>query len=155
LNPDHLQCLWNLAITCLAAERLEKCQHWAEVALPLYGRHLKLHPDNENTKVNYACLLHMSGRIDEARVAAMALRSVRDGASLYNTASLLAELGDYAEALLTCRKALEAGYCSFDRLNDFLSSEGVVSLRNTPEYDEVKEMVEKIEREADPSLPAQ
>src|SRR5205814_383339 len=48
LKPDHLPSLYNLVVNCRDAREREKCEHWAQVALPHYERHLKLHPDDES-----------------------------------------------------------------------------------------------------------
>ena len=150
LKPDHIASLWNLVISCDNAEEREQCAHWAAVALPHYERYLKLHPDDENNRASRAHLLLWSGRIEEAHAAAMKLSNLRDGMSLYNTACLFDDLGDYPAALRTFRKAIEVGYRNMRFLKTFLTDErnGVLSLAGTPEYEEVKRMVEKIEAEA-------
>jgi len=149
LKPDYLVSLFNLVAICDYAGEREKCSHWATVALPYYERHLKLHPDDEGKRVQHAALLQMSGRIDEAHAAAMKLTHLKDGASLYNTAYLLGRLGDPSEALRTFRKAIETGFRDMRHLKEFLTDEreGVLALQGTPEYEEVREMVEELERE--------
>ena len=69
--------------------------------------------------------------------------------SLYNTACLFGRLGDRPEALRTFRKAIEAAYRNIRLLKEFLTDEkeGILALHGTPEYEEVKRMVEKIEAE--------
>jgi hypothetical protein len=76
----------------------------------------------------------------------MKLTDLKDGSSLYNTACLFGLLGDRPEALRTFRKAVEAGFRSIRHLKEFLTDakEGVVALAGTPEYEEVKRMVEKL-----------
>jgi len=150
LRPEYRVCLLNLAIVCDGAGEREKCRHWARVALPYYGHHLKLHPDDEYTRVDHAHLLFWSGRIDEAHAAAMKFTNLKDGGSLYNAAVLFGEVGDKPEALFTLRKAIEAGFRYIRLLKEFLTDEkdGIFSLQGTPEYEEVKRMVEQIEAEA-------
>ncbi len=77
----------------------------------------------------------------------MKLRSLKDGNSLYNTACLLQRLGDPLEALRTFRKAIDAGFRNMLHLKEFLSDEndGMLALHGTPEYEEVKRMVEAVE----------
>ena len=149
LKPDHVESLWNLVIICDNAGEQEKCARWAEVALPHFERYLKFHPDDENKLVCHAAILLMSGRTEAAHAAAMNLQSVKDGNSLYNIAGLFSRLGDKLEALNTIRKAIEAGFRSTLHLKGFLidEEEDIVSLVGTPEYDEVRRMVEEIERE--------
>ncbi|HYM21499.1 MAG TPA: hypothetical protein VEW28_10925, partial [Candidatus Kapabacteria bacterium] len=81
--------------------------------------------------------------------AAIELKNLKDGASLYNTACLFGDLGDKAEALGTFRKAIEAGFRDMRLLKEFLTDEkeGVLALQGTPEYEEVRGMVDKIEAE--------
>ncbi len=151
LKPDHLPSLWNLALVCDAAEEREKCRHWASVAVPKFERHLKLHPDDEGMRVWRAALLQKSGRIEDAHAAAMELNNLKDGGSLYNTACLFAEIGDKAEALRTFRKAIEAGYKNIP-LRFLTEQNGLGSLAGTPEYEEVKRMVEEIDGEAEQNV---
>jgi adenylate cyclase len=150
LKPDDLVILWNLVVACEDAGGREKCERWARVALPQNERHLKLHPDDEGKRVNHAVLLLLSGRSDDAHAAAMKLTNLTDGSSLYNTACLFGRLGNPAEALATFRKAIEAGYRNIHLLKHFLTDEkgGILALAGTPEYEEVKRMVEEIEAEA-------
>jgi adenylate cyclase len=146
LKPDYLSSLWNLVATCDSAGEHEKCRDWARVALPQYERHLKLHPDDEDKRVHYVAMLLMSGRTGDAHAAAMKLTNLKDGASLYNTACFFVRLDDPPEALRTFRKAIEAGFRSIGHLKEFLTDEkdGVGVLQGTPEWEEVRGMVEKL-----------
>jgi tetratricopeptide (TPR) repeat protein len=147
LKPDYIVSLFNLVVSCDSAGEHEKCAHWATVALPPVERHLKLHPDDESWRVSHALLLLWSGRINDAKMAATMLTNLKDGNSLYNTACLLGMLGESSEALGTFRKAIEAGFRSIRDMKEFLNNEkeGVVALAGTPEYEEVKRMVEEME----------
>ena len=146
LKPDNIAILFNLVLACASAGEREKCLHWAAVALPHIERHLKLHPDDESQRVSHALLLFHSGRTDDAHDAAMQLTNLRDGSNLYNTACLFGVLGDRPEALRTFRKGIEAGFGNTPLMKKFLTEqeEGVGSLAGTPEYEEVKRMVEEI-----------
>ena len=145
----NLTGLWNLVAVCDSAGERDKCAHWASVALPLFERHLKLHPDDEIKRVWHAILLHLNGRIEDAHASALELKSLRDGMSLFNTACLFVRLGDQVEAFGTFRKAIEAGFKDTRIMKQFLTDEkeGLASLAGTPEYEEVKRMVEQIEAE--------
>jgi adenylate cyclase len=151
LKPDNLNVLWNLAIASDDTGDPTKTAQRATVALPYYERYLKLHPDDENNRVSYAALLLMAGRTEAAHEAAIKLTSLKDGGPLYNVACLFGIMGDKEGALATCRKAIEAGYKSTRFLNEFLTNEkeGVASLAGTPEYEQVKRMVQAIEAERD------
>ncbi len=148
LKPENLSSLFNLANNCDAAGEREKCEQWARIALPHYERHLKLHPEDEGMRVNHAALLQLSGRTKDAHAAAMNLMNLKDGISLFNVAFLFVKLGDKAEALRTFRKAIEAGFKHIEHMRSFLIDENAIaSLAGTPEYQEVREMVEKMEAE--------
>lgn len=150
LLPDNLTSLWNLVVVCDSSHEREKCRHWSETALPHLERYLKLHPDDENRRVWQAILLFLSDKVDEAHATTMKLTELRDGLSLFNTAQLFARLDDRPEALRTFRKAIGAGFRNLGLLNSFLYNEegGIAKLKGTPEYEEVKRMVEKIDEEA-------
>ncbi len=150
LKPDNLSSLFNIFASCNAAGDREKCTHWASVAIPFVERHLKFHPDDEWWLVNHALLLLFSGKTEAAHAAAIELKNLKDANSLYNTACLFGRLGDHSEALGTFRKAIEAGFRDIRVLKEFLTdeNEGIAALAGTPEYEEVKRMVEKIEAEA-------
>lgn len=148
LRPDNLPTLWNLVGVCESADEREKCAHWAEVTLPLVERHLKLRPDDEGWLVFHALVLLWSGRAEAARAAAMKFKQTKDGGSLYNTACLFVKLDDKWEALGTLRNALEAGFKNTRLLKNFLALDDIASLAGTPEYEEVKRMVEKIDTES-------
>ena len=147
LSPDSIALLWNLTVCCDNAGEHEKCRTWATVALPIIARHLKLHPDDEGKRVWQSALLFSAGKISEARTAALNLTNLRDGMSLTNRAILLLRVGELPEAIRTIRRAIEADYRNAPRLKDLLSTErdGMLSLQGTPEYEEVKRMVEQIE----------
>ena len=147
LKPDSLQILWNLMTNCDSAGERAQCAHWATVLLPYFERYLKLHPDEEAIRVNRAVALLMSGRTEDAHAAAMKLSNLKDGSSLYNTACLFSLLGNHLEALRTFRNAIEAGFRNIRLLKEFLTDEtdGILALQGTPEYEEVKRMVEALE----------
>ena len=148
LDSDKLSTLSNLAMACYMAKEEKKCADWALVAIPKFERYLKLHPDDEFKRVNYANLLFYAGQNKEAAIVARELQNVRDGFSLYNTASLFVSLGEPLEALKTFRKSLEAGYKDIHYIKEFSDdiSNGIffAPVRGTAEYEEVKVIVEKI-----------
>lgn len=150
LKPDNLEALFNLVVACNGAKEWEKRKHWSDTAIPLYRKHLKLFPDDENMRVKCASLLYFAGRDEEAKDAVQRLGDLRDGGALYNTACLHCELGDYALGLRVFRKALDAGYRNVKRIKSFLSEKEVddAELRGTSEYEEVKRIVEQLEKEA-------
>jgi adenylate cyclase len=156
-KPEHLVTLFNLVVACNDAKEdandrsfAEKRKHWAEIAIPLYEKRLKLFPDEESNRVIHAGLLHFAGRDDEARVAARKLENIRDGIAIYNIACLQCSLKDYAAGIQTFRKAIQAGFRAIQNIKGFLEEEddGIGTLKGTPEWEVVRELVEKIEEEA-------
>ena len=143
-KPEYLVALFNLVVACNGAKEQEKQKHWAEIAIPLYEKRLKLFPDEEDNRVKHAVLLHFAGRDDEARAAARKLEDLRDGTALYNTACLQCLLKDYSGGILTFRKAIEAGLRNMRNIKLFLDDEddGIGTLKGTPEWEAVREMVE-------------
>ncbi len=148
-KPEHLVTLWNLVVACNNAKDREKRKHWAEIAIPVSEKRLKLFPDEEYNRVCHASLLHYAGRDDEARAAARLLSDLRDGTALFNTACLQNNLKDYSAGVLTFRNAIEAGFRSMRNMKLFLEDEddGIGALKGTPEWETVRELVEKIEKE--------
>ncbi len=150
-KPEHLAALFNLVVACNNTKEeandrsfAEKRKHWSEIAIPLYEKRLKLFPDEEFNRVNYADLLHWAGRDDEARAAARKLDDLRDGKALFNTACLQCMLKDYSAGILTFRKAIQAGYRNMRNIKSFVDSEdeGLGTLKGTPEWEAVREMVD-------------
>ncbi len=150
-KPEFLVALFNLVIACNGAKEEERREHWASIAIPLYEKRLKLFPDEEDNPVSYAVLLYFAGRDDEARGAARKLNDLRDGSALYNTACLQCMLKDYSAGLLTFRKAIGAGFRNMQAIKSFLYDEdgGIGTLKGTLEWQATRELVEKIEQEAE------
>jgi tetratricopeptide (TPR) repeat protein len=152
LKPDNLTALFNLPLVCDQAEEVERRKTWSETAIPVFQRHIKLHPEDENARVNQAVLFFWSGRKEDAHREAVLLKQARDGVALYNTACLLMDMAEPREALETFRKAIDAGLRNIRALKGFLAGDDIASLAGTPEYEEVMRMVEKIEAEAEENL---
>jgi adenylate cyclase len=150
LEPDNLPTISNLAIACNGAKEEEKQKQWALIAIPKYEKYLKLFPDDESKRVDHAVLLHFAGRDEDARAAARKLDDLRDGISLYNTACLHCLLKDYSSGVATFLKAIEAGYRNIRHLKLFLEDEqdGISTLKGTPEWEAVQEMVNKLDLES-------
>jgi tetratricopeptide (TPR) repeat protein len=153
-KPEYLPALFNLVLACNNAKEdandrsfAEKRKHWSEIAIPLYEKRLRLFPDEEFNRVSHALLLHYVGRDDEARAAARKLEDLRDGNALSNTACLQCVLKDYSAGLHTFRKALQAGFRNMRNIKSFLDDEdgGIGTLKGTPEWEAVREMVEALE----------
>ena len=148
LKPDNLVALFHLVHRYSAAHDTPNRVRWAETALPMYARQLKLFPEDEMHRVNHAIMLHWAERDEEARKAARTLETLRDGVALYNAACLQCELREYADGIHTMRKAMAAGYRNMPLLRTFLheADSGIGKLEGTPEWQGVREMVESVER---------
>ena len=149
LKPDFRPALYNVVNRCNSAKETERREKWAHIALPVYERHLKLQPDDENCHMGHATLKYWGGLFDDAHREAMVLKNGNDSNVLFHAALLLSRLNQKREALDTFRKAIELGFRSFPHLMSFLidDTDGVAQLGGTPEYEELKQMVEKIEAE--------
>jgi adenylate cyclase len=146
LNPDAVNTIFNLAVCCNGANEQEKRKYWAEIAIPLFERHLKMVPEDESARVCHTLLFHFANRDDEARIAARKLENLKDGSSLYNTACLQCELQDFEAGIRTFRKAIEAGFRNAKLVKEFIDDERIDfdKLQAIPEYQEVRVMVQKL-----------
>ncbi len=149
LKPEYMPSLFDLVISCKGAKEIEKRRHWSKIAIPIYERHLKLLPDDESSRVDHALFLLYAGRGDEAKELARGLENLKDGTALYNTACLQSMLEDYEAGIKTFRKAIKAGFRYTRLLKEFLTDEdeGIGKLKGTQDWEEAREMVEKIEAE--------
>ncbi len=147
LKPEYRINLFNLCIACYYVNDVEKCRSWALVGLPLETRHLKLHPDDEVSRMRCGLFYFFSEDYEAAYTIAEELKKSQDGFTLHNTACLLGLLDKKKEALAAFRAAIEAGYRN---VGDFLTNdkEGVLALAGTIEYEEVRQMVEKFQEQA-------
>ncbi|HET9136390.1 MAG TPA: TIR domain-containing protein [Candidatus Kapabacteria bacterium] len=150
LEPDDLPTISNLVIACNNAKEDSKQKQWALAAIPKYEKYLKLFPDDESARVWHAVLLHHAGLDEDARAAGRKLDTVRDEISLFNTACLHCMLKDYSSGIATFRKVIAAGYRNIQTLKSFLEdeTEGIGTLKGTPEWEAVREMVDKLEQES-------
>ena len=151
LQADNYNALSILINTCRYASEVEKMIHWSRIALPIVERSLRLHPDDEKKRVWRAVLLHLTGDEKQSLVAARELvdqhsrKQIRDGASLYNVANLLATLDETILSLNVFRRSIDAGFTNIKFLKMFLQEEGLPALAGTPEYEEAKRAVEQLE----------
>jgi tetratricopeptide (TPR) repeat protein len=147
IEPDHLIALESLVLDASDAHDTEKERYWANVAVPLYEKHLKLFPDDESKQTHYPELLVSAGRLEEAKAAVKKLEHVRDCVSLYNTACTWNALGEYEEGGRVLRKAIQEGFAEPQLLRLYLEDEknGIGKLKGTTEWEDVRQIVEKIE----------
>ena len=84
----------------------------AELAIPIFERHIKMEPYDSTAAVQYAFVLLWAGRMEEAASKANRLLSRDDlsGASLFNLGCLFDWLGNPHRFLSLFRKAIDNGY---------------------------------------------
>jgi tetratricopeptide (TPR) repeat protein len=101
LKPDDLAAYYNIVLASDRAHDVARAEKWAQLSLPHYERHLRLVPDDEYMRVQYANLLRFAGDSEQAVEALVPLlwKQDLDGASLYNIACLYARLNDTAHAI--------------------------------------------------------
>jgi TolB-like protein/Flp pilus assembly protein TadD len=119
----------------------------AERAVPVYQRHLRLNPDDENARVAFANVLRYAGRKNEALVQAEKLSEVEslDANALYNLACLYLELNSPAQGMEALRRSVKKGYREVEL---FRYDSDLNPLRGTPEFEALmKELEEKVEEE--------
>ena len=111
LKPGHLMSYWNLCIVCDRAHDTTRIEKWSRAALPIFERHLRLVPDDENSRANYATLLFWAGEPELAlEVLSLFLpRQDLDGYALYNIGSLYSILGDTQLAFAVLTRSVAAG----------------------------------------------
>ena len=138
LKSDNLARYWNLVIDCDRAGEKEKMVYWAREALPHYSRRLRLAPDDEPARVNFASLLGYAGEIEEARLALQPILAKQslDGFSLYNIACLQVKLLDFDGAIHSLTRARDIGFASMDVIR---SDTDLDPLRGMPEFEKLVE----------------
>lgn len=149
IEPTNCINLFNLVNACFSSDDPERATKWAKIAAPVEERNLRLHPDDEVSRMRYSILLFFAGDMDASLKQAMILRTARDGFTLYNTACLLRRLGKPDEGLPVFKKAIEAGFRYLAMLKSFMNGESDYNdaLPKGELYDEVKQMVDAIETE--------
>ena len=82
------------------------------------------------------------------------VKDSNDSQTLYNTACLFNLIGNKHQGLGTFRRSIEMGYRNIKLMKQFLIDEvdGIAELAGTPEYDEIKLIVEKIEAETNTNV---
>ncbi|HEY3875571.1 MAG TPA: TIR domain-containing protein [Candidatus Kapabacteria bacterium] len=119
----------------------EQLRAAAERATPIFERHIRLNPDDENARVQFANVLSMAGRDAEALAAAEKLSLVEslDGAALYNLACLYLKLHAQERGMEMLRAAIAKG---FRNIEDFRSDPDLAPLRETPEFEALMKELE-------------
>ncbi|MDP4199564.1 MAG: TIR domain-containing protein [Bacteroidota bacterium] len=133
LKPDLLPTYWNVILACEKAGDQEKRRFWADRALPLYAKFLRLNPDDENGRVRYANMLMDAGRLGDAHDYLERLDDVRDPRQIFNVGILAVMLHDYTLAIKYFTRAVDLGFRDFSEIQPDEDDE----LFKMPEYQEL------------------
>jgi adenylate cyclase len=111
-KPNDLSSLWNLVLVFDRLGRYEERNDAASGALDAYERWLRLHPDDETRRTEYAHMLRFVGRSQDAlnALAILEQKPTLDAATLYNIACFYISLEDYDRALKTLERAVDVGF---------------------------------------------
>jgi adenylate cyclase len=133
-KPDDLVSYFNLVLSSDRIHDAARVERWSSQALPLYERRLRLVPDDENARVNYAGLLGFAGEPELALEALAPLLDKQnlDSSSLYNIACLYARMNDTVHALKELRRSVAAG---FRNVEVFRTDPDLDSLRGIVEFE--------------------
>ncbi len=138
LDPNAARTYFNLCQCCEKAQEWDKLKFWSNAGLPKYERLLRLRPDDERGKVDYAVLLHWSGDVERATTYLRSLHNIRDAMTEFNIGCLWVQMDRPDEAIMAVRKAFDLGFQRYDLFRMF---EGPIL--EMPEY---KQLIEDIER---------
>jgi tetratricopeptide (TPR) repeat protein len=85
-------------------------------ALPVFERHNRLNPDDYYAQVQYANILELADRREEAIHLAHQLIATNspDGFAFYNLGCLLARCGEYEQAVEILRTSIAKGFSGID-----------------------------------------
>jgi tetratricopeptide (TPR) repeat protein len=125
-------------------ENHEELRESAERAIPVFERHIRLNPDDYNSRVWLAMILQMANRTDESLEEAdkLSLEESLGGYACYNLACLYLKASDTVKGLSMVRRSIGKGYQNIDL---FRRDPDLAPLRGTPEFEELmKELEEKI-----------
>lgn len=117
----------------------------AEVALPLFERHVRLNPDDYPKRVFLATIFQFANRTEAAIKAADELSAVEalDGVGLFNLACLYLTVGQPERVMEHLHRAVAKGYRNIDAFR-----RSYELLRSVPEYEPfIIELEKKIESE--------
>jgi len=136
LNPDFYSAYTDLR---MSYERVNNKQELDEIlrqTLEMYARYQSQHPDDARARIFHATALAEVGRIEEAKVQGrIALElSPNDALMLYNGACFYARLDECKLAIESLRKALAAGWATYEWLK---RDPDLDNLRNDPEFIEL------------------
>jgi len=116
IQPEHRPTLWGLVLACEQSGQQEKRKYWAEQALTVFAKHLRLHPEDESSRVKYANLLMDAGYPNDALSYIASLEDIHDARKIYEIGLLALMLGDKALAMKYFTQAVDLGHKDFSNL---------------------------------------
>ncbi|HZK76899.1 MAG TPA: TIR domain-containing protein [Candidatus Kapabacteria bacterium] len=116
LNPDFLVAHWNLVLVCDRAHDISRKIKAALQAVPSKERRIRLFPDDEYARVEYANLLYYAGDEATAREFLHRQDKIMDGVSLYNLGCLASKLREFELAVDLLGRSLTAGMAFIEAL---------------------------------------
>ena len=137
LNPTSLQSYYSIVLAYEQTGNEDKRRYWAERALDQYSVFLRLHPDDDNTRVKYANLLMDAGRPEDARQYITTLDNVRDSRLVYEIGLLAIMLGDNSLGMQHFRRAADLGHRDFKEISPGQDD----GLYYSPEFQELLQRV--------------
>ena len=136
LNPDFYSAYTDLRISYERVGNKEKLNEILKQTMEMYVRYQSQHPDDARARIFHATALVEVGRLEEAKVQGrIALElSPNDALMLYNGACFYARLGESSLAIESLRKALAAGWATYEWLK---RDPDLDNIRNEPEFIEM------------------
>ncbi|MEP7235881.1 MAG: hypothetical protein ABI778_11360, partial [Ignavibacteriota bacterium] len=149
LNTDSRINFWNIIALYTNLQDKENAKYWSLKALPLFERFAKLHPNDEVSNSQCACLLFFAGHTEDAKRVIEELKKSRDGSSLMNLANIFCLMRERDKALELMQMAIEAGFRNINYLRSFITDKpgDPVIFAGAPLYGEINAMIEKLEAE--------
>jgi len=148
-KSSHFSLLVALNELPATEENQEELRVSAARAIPIAERYIRLNPDDNFARVEYASMLFWASRRDDVLREVQKLSEIEslDGFACYNLACLFLKVSDTIRGLSMLRRSISKG---FQGIEYYKSDPDLAPLRGTPEFEELmKELEEKIAKEKD------
>jgi tetratricopeptide (TPR) repeat protein len=123
---------------------MERVAVAADNAIPLFERHLRLHPDDYHSRIQLANIFCYSGKTQQALLAADDLSKIdsHDGLGLYNLACLYLNCSATHRGMDLLRRSISKG---FGNIDVFRRDPDLAPLRGSVEFEAlIKELEDKL-----------
>jgi adenylate cyclase len=146
LKPDDPVSYNNIVNNSYLAGDRDRAKLWAERALPFFERHLRLVPEDDTVKVEYAAMLERVGQQQRASELLMPLlqKQTIDGVSFYNMACIFLRQNDATHAMEALRRSLSSGFKNIEVLR---FDPDINALRGTTDFEKLMKEVEEEQKE--------